>query len=272
MASRFFNPGHPTTDKSLGDLLRWRLSRKGAVQSAAPPSRQVVPAARVEGLSVTMIGHASLLIQAAGRNLLVDPVWSERVSPIAWAGPRRVNAPGIAFDTLPRIDTILLTHNHYDHLDLATLKRLWDRDRPRILAPLGNDAVVCARPSGDRGRDPRLGRRHRPRRHDGEPDTRRPLVGARAWRSAHGAVVRLCRRLARRRDLPLGRYRLRRRPHLSRGRTALPAPRRRHPADRRLCAARLHAGPARRPRRGRPDHAGLPRGTRARHALGHVPP
>jgi L-ascorbate metabolism protein UlaG (beta-lactamase superfamily) len=73
----------------------------------------------------------------------VDPVWSERTSPFGFAGPKRVNAPGVAFEQLPPIDVVLLTHNHYDHLDMATMQRLWARDRPRIIAPLGNDAVVA---------------------------------------------------------------------------------------------------------------------------------
>jgi L-ascorbate metabolism protein UlaG (beta-lactamase superfamily) len=90
-----------------------------------------------------MIGHATVLIQAAGRNFLVDPVWSERASPFRFAGPKRVNAPGVAFEQLPPIDVVLLTHNHYDHLDMSTMQRLWARDRPRIIAPLGNDAVVA---------------------------------------------------------------------------------------------------------------------------------
>jgi L-ascorbate metabolism protein UlaG (beta-lactamase superfamily) len=104
---------------------------------------RVVPERRVAGLRITMIGHATVLIQAEGRNLLVDPVWSERASPFGFAGPKRVNSPGVAFEQLPPIDVVLLTHNHYDHLDMATMQRLWSRDRPRIIAPLGNDAVVA---------------------------------------------------------------------------------------------------------------------------------
>ncbi len=140
---RFFNPGHPGTDKKLAELLKWRLTRVGERWAASAPGRQVAPDARVDGMRITMVGHASLLLQMASRNLLVDPVWSDRVSPVSWAGPRRVNAPGIAFEDLPPIDIILLTHNHYDHMNLATLRRLWDRDRPRLVAPLGNDAVVA---------------------------------------------------------------------------------------------------------------------------------
>ncbi|HZF77473.1 MAG TPA: MBL fold metallo-hydrolase, partial [Acetobacteraceae bacterium] len=82
-------------------------------------------------------------------NLLTDPVWSERASPFSFTGPRRVNPPGIAWESLPPIDAVLVSHAHYDHLDVETLARLWQRDRPRILAPLGNDAII-------RGHDPAI--------------------------------------------------------------------------------------------------------------------
>ena len=121
--------------------------------------------------------------------------------------------------TCRAIDAVLVTHNHYDHLDVATLARLWHRDRPRIVAPLGNDAIIRARATpDDRGRDPRLGRggRSRPRRH--RPSRAGlPLVGARPERPPHGAVVRLCADDAGGRDLPCRRHGLRRRPDLPRG-------------------------------------------------------
>jgi L-ascorbate metabolism protein UlaG (beta-lactamase superfamily) len=140
---RFFNPGLPTTDRGVSDLLRWRLTGKRSSWPASVERSQVVPESRVDGgPTVTMVGHATVLIQVAGRNVLVDPVWSERASPMQWAGPRRVSAPGIAFDRLPPIDVVLLTHNHYDHLDATTLQRVWERHRPRIVAPLGNDTVI----------------------------------------------------------------------------------------------------------------------------------
>lgn len=140
--NRFFNPHQPSTDRSFSELLRWRFGGGRERWLAAAPARQVVPDNRVDGLRITLVGHATVLIQASGRNILVDPVWSPRASPFRWVGPRRANPPGVAFDDLPPIDTVLLTHNHYDHLDTFTLERLWDRDRPRIIAPLGNDAVV----------------------------------------------------------------------------------------------------------------------------------
>jgi L-ascorbate metabolism protein UlaG (beta-lactamase superfamily) len=73
---------------------------------------------------------------------LTDPVWSDRASPSTWAGPKRVRAPGVAIDDLPKIDLVLVSHNHYDHLDVATLQRLWRRDQPRIVTPLGNARIM----------------------------------------------------------------------------------------------------------------------------------
>ncbi|MFT9417975.1 MBL fold metallo-hydrolase [Acetobacter sp.] len=96
----------------------------------------------MDALRITMVGHATVLIQAAGLNILTDPVWSERASPLRWAGPKRVNAPGIAFENLPPIDVLLISHNHYDHLDLATLKRLQAAHNPLMIMPLGNDHIV----------------------------------------------------------------------------------------------------------------------------------
>lgn len=106
-----------------------------------PSPHSDTPPARVEALRIGAIGHSSILVQIAGLNLLFDPVWSARVGPRS-VGPRRVNTPGIAFEDLPPIDAVLVTHNHYDHLDAATIARLWHRFRPRIIAPLGNDVVI----------------------------------------------------------------------------------------------------------------------------------
>jgi len=128
--TRFFNPGQPDTDRSLSDILRWKLRSTPARWPRSVPVRQAVPKARVAGLRLTMVGHATVLIQAAGLNILTDPVWSDRA--------------GIAFEQLPPIDAILLSHNHYDHLDVATLRRLQAAHRPLLVAPLGNEAIVKA--------------------------------------------------------------------------------------------------------------------------------
>jgi L-ascorbate metabolism protein UlaG (beta-lactamase superfamily) len=154
---RFFNPGQPTTDRSLRELLRWRLLGRRARWTTTAPVRPIRPEVAVTGLAVTLVGHASVLIQAAGRNILLDPVWSRRVSPVAFAGPVRWDEPGIAFADLPPVDAVLVSHNHYDHLDADTLGQLWRAHRPRVIAPLGNDAVIaravpgCTVETGDWG-------------------------------------------------------------------------------------------------------------------------
>lgn len=91
---------------------------------------------------VTPIGHATFLIQMDGLNILTDPIWSERFSPVSWAGPRRRQPPGIRFEELPPIDVVLVSHNHYDHLDFPTLNRLAEKGVPRAVVPLGNLDLV----------------------------------------------------------------------------------------------------------------------------------
>lgn len=139
---RFFNPGHPNTDRGFRDILRWKLKERAAQWPRSVPVRQTIPDAHNAGLRATVVGHASVLIQAGGLNVLTDPVWSERASPLPFVGPRRVWAPGIAFEALPRIDAVLLSHNHYDHLDVPTLRRLNVQHRPLIVAALGNDTIL----------------------------------------------------------------------------------------------------------------------------------
>jgi N-acyl-phosphatidylethanolamine-hydrolysing phospholipase D len=86
---------------------------------------------------VTWIGHSTVLVQLDGANFLTDPQWSERASPLSFAGPRRVVPPGLRLEDLPPIDFVLISHDHYDHLDAPTVKRLWAAHRPRFLVPLG---------------------------------------------------------------------------------------------------------------------------------------
>ncbi|MCC2108741.1 MAG: MBL fold metallo-hydrolase, partial [Hyphomicrobiales bacterium] len=144
--ARFFLPGGRSTDKSRRDLLRWRFQSRElpAWPSEYPGLPRDKPPPRVHGaaLRATFVGHATFLIQTQGVNLLVDPVWSERASPLRFAGPKRVNPPGIDFDDLPPLDAILLTHNHYDHMDMATLKRLAHQRPCPIVTPLGNDTIL----------------------------------------------------------------------------------------------------------------------------------
>ena len=141
----FFNPNGQAPGAFL-DLVQWQLGGGRASWPASWPSPfpPAVPERRVAGstLRVTMVGHATVLVQVAGLNFLIDPVWSERVSPVSFAGPKRVNRPGIALESLPAIDLVLISHNHYDHLDLATLKRLKADHDPLVVTPLGNDTII----------------------------------------------------------------------------------------------------------------------------------
>jgi L-ascorbate metabolism protein UlaG (beta-lactamase superfamily) len=141
----FFNPGG-VKPKNQFAILKWQLTDRGVAWPDVFPSPfqpdRPPPRFDAAGARITHIGHASFLIQTRGRNILLDPVWAERASPVSFVGPRRVNAPGITFEALPRIDVVLITHNHYDHMDVATLGALWQRFRPRMLTPLGNDTIL----------------------------------------------------------------------------------------------------------------------------------
>src|SRR5262245_17988344 len=139
--------------KRRRDVLRWWLrSDRGRWPAHIPNGFADRPPPRVDGNGwrICYVGHASLLIQTADHNLLIDPIWSERCSPVRFAGPKRVCPPGIAFEALPPIDTVLVSHNHYDHLALPTLKRLAQVHKPRILTPLGNDTIMRAHDSAIR--------------------------------------------------------------------------------------------------------------------------
>jgi N-acyl-phosphatidylethanolamine-hydrolysing phospholipase D len=140
-----------TVTKSLGDFLRWQLHRiaKRLPPAATLPTPQQAPdldflhanagAGRKMQPAVTWIGHATALVQANGLNVLTDPVFSHRVSPVKFLGPARAQPPGIALKDLPRIDVVVISHNHYDHLDRDTIQKLNDQQggAPLFLAPLG---------------------------------------------------------------------------------------------------------------------------------------
>ncbi len=90
----------------------------------------------------TYINHATVLIQTNNLNIITDPIWSERASPFSWMGPKRVYHPPIDIEKLPKIDIILISHNHYDHLDLPTLKKIYKIHKPKIYAGLGVDKFL----------------------------------------------------------------------------------------------------------------------------------
>jgi L-ascorbate metabolism protein UlaG (beta-lactamase superfamily) len=143
---RFFVPGHMpghNTDKSRGDMVKWTKETKAKWPKAYPSPHKPEIVQRVDGIRSTFIGHASYLLQVAGRNFLIDPVFATRASPFQFAGPKRVNQPGIALNHLPPIDAVLVTHNHYDHLDKASLWVLEQKHAPQFVAPLGVDANIA---------------------------------------------------------------------------------------------------------------------------------
>jgi L-ascorbate metabolism protein UlaG (beta-lactamase superfamily) len=95
-------------------------------------------------IAITFINHATVLIQAKGINILTDPVWSKRVSPVSWAGPKRSRDPGLSLDQLPHIDLVIISHNHYDHMDLETLKKLNEKFSPVFLVPMGDKKLLIS--------------------------------------------------------------------------------------------------------------------------------
>jgi L-ascorbate metabolism protein UlaG (beta-lactamase superfamily) len=136
---RFFNPGG-IAPKGFKDMMKWmRTRQKGEWKESEAADYGPPPVERVEGDSivVTFINHSTFLIQTQGKNILTDPLWSERASPLAFIGPKRKRPPGIRFGDLPKIDIILISHNHYDHLDVRTLKKLSEKFVPEIFCPLG---------------------------------------------------------------------------------------------------------------------------------------
>lgn len=161
---RFFNPDGEDTVRVPGNRRGGRagfLWRQATGADGRPewPDRVAVhkdmPPARVDGgaMRATWVGHATVLVQANGLNILTDPIWSEVAGPFGLAGPRRTAPPAIDFDKLPKIDLVLISHNHYDHLDLPTLKQLWARDKPAIITSLGNDTILRSAGIEARGLD-----------------------------------------------------------------------------------------------------------------------
>lgn len=140
---KFDNPWAPMPER-FSDFLKWRLTAERGEWPESVPVNFSQPPERVSGdtLRVTYVGHATILLQTQGLNILTDPTWSERASPVSFAGPKRVTAPGVKFEDLPPIDVVLVSHNHYDHMDLPTLERLHQAFNPLVLTPLGNDSIL----------------------------------------------------------------------------------------------------------------------------------
>ena len=122
------------------DGLRWKLTSHP--EPSPPFIEDVVPSVPPRSVNagqvrVTMVNHSTVLVQCSGFNLLTDPIWSERASPLSWIGPKRRRRPGVRMEDLPPIDAVLISHNHFDHLDLPTLRQLAARGSPTFVTPTG---------------------------------------------------------------------------------------------------------------------------------------
>jgi len=141
--TQFFNPWNPKPKKGLWDVLKWRMEGNRAdwpdfVDIPEKPAPEPVS----DALKVTYIGHASFLLQVKGKNILIDPVFSMRASPFGFAGPKRVTNPAFSMESLPDIHAVFVSHNHYDHMDLASLSWLASNKKPHFYTPLGNPRLI----------------------------------------------------------------------------------------------------------------------------------
>lgn len=139
---KFFNPWPGSTPRGISGMFRWTYERIGKKRdhSRPPVPCPVIPDLHetVDHPRITWIGHSTFLIQMGGLNFLTDPVWSERASPVQFIGPKRISQPGVPLDALPPIDAILISHDHYDHLDRNTVTELCSRfPGAHWFAPLG---------------------------------------------------------------------------------------------------------------------------------------
>lgn len=140
---KFFTPD-ARKPEGFGGVLKWMLNReRGEWQEDLNEAYGAHPLAHEkENIRITFINHSTFLIQVDGLNILTDPIYSKRASPFGWAGPKRMRLPGIKFEDLPRIDAVLISHNHYDHLDLPTLRTIFGGHHPKFITPLGVKALL----------------------------------------------------------------------------------------------------------------------------------
>lgn len=141
---KFFNP-NGIKGSGFWNVLKWSFTRKKGEWKADytdyAPKDKILDAPTDE-VKILFVNHSTFLIQIDGINILIDPVWSMRASPLSWAGPKRLRQPGIHLNSLPKIDLVLLTHNHYDHLDVDTLEAIDKKHRPEYIVPLGVNKIL----------------------------------------------------------------------------------------------------------------------------------
>jgi L-ascorbate metabolism protein UlaG (beta-lactamase superfamily) len=141
---KFNNLDKNIKPKSFASVIKWLATEPKPKwpQYVNVDSYDIPPPLVKDRVRVSYVGHVTFLIQVDGVNILTDPVWSEYASPFTFAGPKRIIAPGVKLADLPKIDVIVLSHNHYDHMDLATLRDIHKRDQPVIYTSLGNDLII----------------------------------------------------------------------------------------------------------------------------------
>lgn len=137
---RFYHAGR-SSDKSFWSVIKWTFTRPDAnypdwIENSYKP--ELPTSLDLAQVAVTFVNHASFLLQTKNYNFLTDPLWSERTSPVNFAGPKRIRKPGIELDQLPAIQFILISHNHYDHMDIDTIEKLHEKFSPVFIMPLGN--------------------------------------------------------------------------------------------------------------------------------------
>lgn len=142
-SQKFYNPEQKSSQSFL-NIFKWLVTREKNLWPLKVPQRHPPPLTKLDPheVRVIYITHATTLIQTANFAILTDPIWSERASPFSWIGPKRVQQPGISISNLPKINLILISHNHYDHLDIPTLLALQRRFNPLIIVPLGNAKLL----------------------------------------------------------------------------------------------------------------------------------
>lgn len=143
--NQFYNPTVKESRKGFMDFIHWKFFTTPEKWPKFVPL-EITPnlgtSLKPKQVNVTFVNHSTFLLQFNGINILTDPVWSDRVSPVSWFGPKRVHKPGIKFRDLPKIDIVLISHNHYDHLDKETLSKLEDKYSPIFLCPLGDAKLL----------------------------------------------------------------------------------------------------------------------------------
>lgn len=142
---RFYNQDKTIGAKGFKDLLKWWLmtTKDEWPDKIRPPAQVIKPQPQVsDGALLTFVSHATYLLQYKGLNILTDPVWANRASPLSFAGPKRAQEPGIHFDDLPKIDIVFISHNHYDHMDSETINKLSEKWDPLFVVPLANKEKI----------------------------------------------------------------------------------------------------------------------------------